>query len=164
MERVGTAAETKRWNKWSSKRVAGLLNDRGGDPADRRHRHTANRSASTTTTPKSNPPTPTATSTGSTPSSRTTSATPAPTASTSASTEPTTTTSAASTSPPAPAPSWVKTKKGADALYQRRNNSTRQVPAHETETVFITERSGLAPSAKPRRQGMTPESSSCERH
>ena len=38
-------------------------------------------------------------------------------------------------------PIWTKTKKDADTLYQRRNNSTRQVPAHETET-FITERFG----------------------
>ena len=38
-------------------------------------------------------------------------------------------------------PIWVKTKKGADALYQRRNNSTRQVPPAEIE-AFITERSG----------------------
>ena len=45
-------------------------------------------------------------------------------------------------------PIWVKNKKGADALYQRRNNSTRQVPADETET-FITERFGQHESGAP---------------
>ena len=38
-------------------------------------------------------------------------------------------------------PIWTKTKKGDHLLYQRRNNSTRQVPTDETET-FITERFG----------------------
>ena len=38
-------------------------------------------------------------------------------------------------------PIWVKTKKGADALYQRRNNSTREVPTDEVD-AFITERFG----------------------
>ena len=38
-------------------------------------------------------------------------------------------------------PIWVKTKKGADALYQRRNNSTREVPAAGVE-AFIAERFG----------------------
>ena len=38
-------------------------------------------------------------------------------------------------------PIWVKTKGGSDILYQRRNKSTRQVPANETEE-FITDRFG----------------------
>ncbi|MCY4371816.1 MAG: ATP-binding protein [bacterium] len=38
-------------------------------------------------------------------------------------------------------PIWTKTKTGGLLLYQRRNNSTRQVPEAETET-FITERFG----------------------
>ena len=38
-------------------------------------------------------------------------------------------------------PIWVKNKKGTNALYQRRNNSTRQVPADEIKT-FIIERFG----------------------
>ena len=38
-------------------------------------------------------------------------------------------------------PIWVKNKKGADALYQRRNNSTREVPAAEVD-AFISERFG----------------------
>ena len=38
-------------------------------------------------------------------------------------------------------PIWVKSKKGAGALYQRRNNSTREVPTDEVD-AFITERFG----------------------
>ena len=38
-------------------------------------------------------------------------------------------------------PIWVKSKDGSDILYQRRNNSTRQVPPTEIE-LFITERFG----------------------
>ena len=36
-------------------------------------------------------------------------------------------------------PIWVKNSSGDDILYQRRNNSTRQVPPDEAEQ-FITER------------------------
>ena len=36
-------------------------------------------------------------------------------------------------------PIWVKNKKGSDALFQRRNNSTREVPAGEVH-AFIAER------------------------
>ena len=45
-------------------------------------------------------------------------------------------------------PMWVKKKKGTNALYQRRNNSTRQVPADEIKT-FITERFGQQESGAP---------------
>ena len=45
-------------------------------------------------------------------------------------------------------PTWVKNKKGTNALYQRRNNSTRQVPAAETE-AFIDERFGHREPATP---------------
>ena len=38
-------------------------------------------------------------------------------------------------------PIWVKRKDGSDILYQRRNNSTRQVPPTEVEN-FIVERFG----------------------
>ncbi len=38
-------------------------------------------------------------------------------------------------------PIWVKSKDGSNILYQRRNNSTRQVPPTEVET-FIVERFG----------------------
>lgn len=38
-------------------------------------------------------------------------------------------------------PIWVKNKKGADSLFQRRNNSTREVPATEV-AAFIAERFG----------------------
>ena len=38
-------------------------------------------------------------------------------------------------------PIWVKNKKGADSLYQRRNNSTREVPSADIE-AFISERYG----------------------
>ena len=38
-------------------------------------------------------------------------------------------------------PIWVKSKDGSDILYQRRNNSTRQVPASEVES-FVAYRFG----------------------
>ena len=38
-------------------------------------------------------------------------------------------------------PIWVKNPNGDDTLYQRRNNSTRQVPTDEIDT-FITDRFG----------------------
>jgi len=38
-------------------------------------------------------------------------------------------------------PIWVKSKDGSDILYQRRNNSTRQVPASEAES-FVADRFG----------------------
>ena len=45
-------------------------------------------------------------------------------------------------------PIWVKIKKGPNTLYQRRNNSTRQVPPSQAET-FIAERFGRALGALP---------------
>ena len=45
-------------------------------------------------------------------------------------------------------PIWVKSKKGADALYQRRNNSTREVPTSEVDT-FIDDRFGQRESGAP---------------
>ena len=44
-------------------------------------------------------------------------------------------------------PIWVKTKNGPNTLYQRRNNSTREVPADDADT-FITERFGSQHAAR----------------
>ena len=51
-------------------------------------------------------------------------------------------------------PIWVKTKTGSDTLYQRRNNSTRQVPADEIK-AFITERFGQQEPGAPSRSAPT---------
>ncbi|MCY4456593.1 MAG: hypothetical protein OXB90_01420, partial [Acidimicrobiaceae bacterium] len=48
-------------------------------------------------------------------------------------------------------PIWVKSQDGSRILYQRRNNSTRQVPHKET-TQFITERFGNQQASEPLRR------------
>lgn len=43
-------------------------------------------------------------------------------------------------------PIWVKNPKGTDTLYQRRNNSTRPIPANDVET-FLADRFGETPES-----------------